>query len=126
LLNIVGIAKDAPLVRMPLKETPKVKLEIGELEEMRKELYKKMDDYLAQETLISDEERRLRLESYVTKMEDIKIHLIDNITEEMLFAMALQAEVKLMMSDLDTHAPEYIAQKVMEVSAKFILPETVG
>ena len=101
----------------------KTELKIGELSQMKKELSDRIENHLST-TDFSPEEKNEKLLHYIQCMDNIKVHLIDDITEEILFAIAIQreADVATMLHDLDTHAPEYMAQRVLEASAKYILP----
>ncbi len=127
LLKMVGLGpKDeplpAPVTNAPLAKKP---LAVGELNEMRQQLFSRIETYLTETKKLSAEDVQAKMAVYKNQFENIKLHLNDNITEDIMFAMALQGPVELMLNDLDTHAPEYIAQKAVEVSDWYILPETV-
>jgi hypothetical protein len=100
------------------------KLQIKELSNMKEELYGKIRLYLSKSGKFSTQELEEKMTYYITSMENIKIHLIDNITEDIFFALALQGDnIPIMLDDLDTHAPEYIAQRVLEASSYYTIPE---
>lgn len=106
----------------PVKK--KENLPIKELSEMKKELYGKIRQYLAKSEKLSAKELEEKMTHYISCIENTKIHLTDNITEEIFFALALQGDdIRVMLEDLDTHAPEYIAQRILEASVHYILPE---
>ena len=123
-MRALGVAEPEvayqPSIKQPVKK--KVKLTIGNIDDMRKELYGKIEAHLASSNTLSPAELQEKVQHYTTLIEGIKIHLTDNITEDIFFAMALQGPIPIILQDLDTHAPEYIAQSTLETSDNFYLP----
>lgn len=126
LLKVIGLGeKEQPVQSLiqPAYVEKKV-LHIGTIESMREELYSRVKAQIAKDTALTETEQADKLQHYINIIEGIKIHLTDNITEDLFFALSLTGDMRNMLYDLDTHAPEYIAQRVLESSANYILPET--
>ncbi len=126
-LELLGVAQkeEAPVQQLTQNTfVEKVELKVGEINEMRNRLYGNIENHLSKIDSISTEEKAKKLEHYKTCIENIKAHLNDNISEDILLAMALQGRVDEMLRNLDMHAAEYIAQQVVETaSTKYILPK---
>ncbi len=124
LLRYIGIGAKEVAVQPLLQSSfiERTELPVGEINEMRAELYNRIENHLAKMEPLTANEKQTKLEFYKTNFENVKIHLTDNITEDILIAMALQAPMVGMLHDLDTHAPEYIAFRVVESSSRYILP----
>ncbi len=98
-------------------------LQIGDLATMKSDLYARIQAHLAQQQDLTPDQRQQRLRDYITTIENIKVHLMDNMTEEMFFALSCHGELELMLRDLDTHAPEYLAQQTLEFAGYFDIPQ---
>jgi hypothetical protein len=101
---------------------PQTPLLVGDINEMRKGVYAKIEAEINKNTALTDEKKIEKIHHYITAINNIKLHLTDNVTEEIFFAMVLNGNITTTLADLDFHAPEYIAQKTLEASEKFILP----
>lgn len=118
----LGDHEMAPAVVPPRKPLDKPVLYIGELSQMQQQLFTNIENHLKQSSQLTHEEILAKLHFYKQVFENVKPHLNDNVTEGMMYAMALTGPVGLMLNDLDTHAPEYIAQKTVESTELFELP----
>ncbi len=123
-LKVLGVAEPEIKVHSFIKAPVirKEDLKVGEIEEMRKELYAKIEQQLAKSKTLSSDQQKEKLQHYIEIIEGIKIHLTDNITEEIFFALALHGPITTMLHDVDTHAPEYLAQGTLEASANYKIP----
>jgi hypothetical protein len=121
-LEFFGMAENKEVTNSVKKPARKEKLEIGDIADMKKKLFGRINSYLAQVEHMPQADRDAKLQYYEQYFENVKLHLNDNISESIVFAMALKGPLQVMLNDLDTHAPEYIGQKVLEASANFILP----
>ncbi|MBS1624750.1 MAG: B12-binding domain-containing radical SAM protein [Bacteroidetes bacterium] len=98
-------------------------LQIGDLDTMKSDLYARIDTYLKGLPGITPDQQQQRLHDYITAIENVKVHLMDNITEDIFFALSGQGPLHLVLQDLDTHAPEYLAQRTLEFAAEFDIPQ---
>jgi hypothetical protein len=119
-LNFFGVGNPES-DKVAEKLSKKEDLEIGEINEMRERFFMRISSYLAQIDTLSEAERESKLEQYRKYFEDVKLHLNDNVSEDILFAMALKGSIQVLLNDIDTHAPEYIAQLAVETSSRFII-----
>ncbi|MFN8321373.1 MAG: radical SAM protein [Chitinophagales bacterium] len=128
LLSSIGLSKPQaqPINRMPAAAEEKKELHIAPLAEMKQNISRKIEQELDKNSTLSAAEKAAKLQHYMQAIETVKVHLTDHMTEEIFFAMTQNGDARYMLSDLDTHAPEYIAQMALESSAKYILPETTS
>jgi len=119
-LKMIGINPQHPKTNVP-EPKKKEHLEIGELNEMKMRLFENMEAYLKRSNF-SAEEIAERVDYCKNVFENIKPHLNENVTEEVMYAMALRADVNSLIEGFTTHAPEYLAQRTVEASENFILP----
>jgi hypothetical protein len=101
--------------------TKKETLEIGVLDEMRGKFFLRIKAHLSQSNTLTAAEIDARLEHYRDYFENVALHLNDNVSEDVLFALSLKAPIQTVLTDIDTHAPEYIAQLVVEASSRFVI-----
>lgn len=97
-------------------------LQVGELAAMKSDLYARIEAHLQGLPGLTPDQRQQRLRDYITSIENIKVHLMDNMTEDIFFALSSNGDLALMLGDLDTHAPEYLAQRTLEYAAEFEIP----
>jgi radical SAM superfamily enzyme YgiQ (UPF0313 family) len=123
-LQFFGLGeREAPKpVKKPAKKDV---LAIDDLQEMKDKLFSRITTHLSEDQSTTASEVESKLEHYKDYIDQVKLHLNDNITEDILFAMALRGPVKIMLTDFDTHAPEYIAQMVVESADRYIIKERV-
>ena len=125
LFSWVGIKSvDKELLKSAEKEVPIEKLEIGDLEQMKGKLAIRIGKVLADNKKLTRAEIELKVQYYMNYIGEVKVHLNDNITEEILYSLTLKGDVEQMIVDLDLHAPEYLAQRVVEHASKFVIPVT--
>jgi hypothetical protein len=103
------------------KAAKKEKLEVGDLHVMQDKFYRRLKGHLAQMDKLTEEERETKLEYYKDYFNQVKLHLNDNVTEDLLFALLLKGPVQVVLADIDMHAPEYIAQLAVEAVANFFI-----
>ena len=108
------------------KTAPKEILEIGDINEMRAKLFNRINDHLAKNSSLSPVDRDAKFEYYKNYIEDIKLHLNDNVSEDFIYALAVKSDIEVMLSDMDRHAPEYIAQLAVESASRYIIHDKVA
>lgn len=123
-LQFLGIGEKEPVIaaRKPAK---KEVLTVGDLQEMKEKLFARITRHLTEVDSVTPSDAEVKVVYIRGYIDQVKLHLNDNITEDILYAMALQGPVKNMLADFDTHAPEYIAQMVVESADRFIIKERI-
>lgn len=124
MLRMLGIGREEEsIVADPQR---KEDLEIGDLQEMQDKLYARIAAHLAHTGSVPSPEVETRVDQYRQFFDQVKLHLNDNVSESMLFALALKGPVQILLHELDTHAPEYIAQLVVESAGKYNISYLAG
>jgi hypothetical protein len=91
---------------------------------MKGKLANRISKVLADNKQLKKDEIELKVKFYMDYIDEVKVHLNDNVTEEILYSLTLKGDVEQMIVDLDLHAPEYLAQRVVEHASKFVIPAT--
>lgn len=118
-----GIAPEAAPALEKKEPREKIVLEIGDLAAMKSGLYARIEAHLRQQPDLTPDQRQQKLSDYITIIENVKVHLMDNLTEEIFFAISGHGDLPMMLQDLDTHAPEYLAQRTLEYAGEFVIPQ---
>ncbi len=105
------------------EEQAKPVLPIGDLNTMKSDLYSRIDAYLKEKPGLTADEHQQLLRDYITAIENVEVHLVDNITEDIFFALLGQGKLDKILHILDTHAPEYMAQRILEYAGEFVIPQ---
>ena len=100
-------------------------LEVGDLDEMRDNFFIRIKDHLSRTSDLSPADIDAKMEYYKEYFENVKLHLNDNVSEDILYALALKDTVQTTLAAIDTHAPEYIAQLVVEHASDFNIHSVV-
>lgn len=127
-LRILGIAPTSTLAKTNLaSEKPnkfhKQPLQVEDAGILKDRILAKLKDYHQRQGKLSQEEISEKQNNYIELINSVKAHLNDNVTEEVMLAMALLAPIDELVETLEIHAPEYIAQRSVEYSSNFILPK---
>ncbi|HLP52958.1 MAG TPA: radical SAM protein [Chitinophagales bacterium] len=128
-LRILGIKQDESnlaehVSRVPVYEKPK--LEIGETNDMRQKVFARIWQQLETQKDMAAGDKELKFEQYKTTINSLKVHLNDNVSEDVMLAMSLVSPIEEILKNLDMHAPEYIAQQVVEAASNFDIPSMVN
>ncbi|MBL7799984.1 MAG: B12-binding domain-containing radical SAM protein [Chitinophagales bacterium] len=122
IFSFIGLKSvDQELKKSAEKAVIPEKLEVGDLEQMKEKLSKRIEKVLLQNKALSVADVQAKRDFYMRYIDEVKIHLNDNVTEEILYSLTLKGDVERMIEDIDTHAPEYLAQRVVEHAGKFII-----
>lgn len=120
IFSFIGLKSvDQELKKSAEKVVISEKLEVGDLAQMKEKLSKRIEKVLLQNKVLSAAEVQEKRDFYMRYIDEVKVHLNDNVTEEILYSLTLKGDVERMIEDLDTHAPEYLAQRVVEHAGKF-------
>ncbi|HLP22405.1 MAG TPA: radical SAM protein, partial [Chitinophagales bacterium] len=128
-LRLLGIKQSEPTIEEQVARpivVEKLKLEIGPTEEMKAQIFERIKKHLDQQIDLTAEEKAAKFEFYTTFLSSLKVHLNDNVSEEVMWAMSLLSPVQEIVKNLDMHAPEYIAQQVVEAASNFDIPSMVN
>lgn len=117
-LRFLGFG-NSELNKVAEKISRKEDLEVGEVSEMQQKFFARITSFLAQEGTLSEAEMESRLEHYRAFFDQIKLHLNDNVSEDIVYAMVLKGPIQMVLREVDTHAPEYIAQIIVESASRF-------
>jgi hypothetical protein len=112
---------DNTLKKIAEQNAPPLILELKELAELKEELSKKMDIVLQKTYHYNQVEIEAKKAFYFNFLNETKLHLNDGITEEILYGLTLQSDLEKVFDEFETHAPEYIAQKVVTHANRFII-----
>lgn len=125
LLNFLGVAKKVDTKKMENYPIVKETLKVGELDKMKGQLFNRIQSHLSFGGKLSPDEVIAKVDYYKNYFDEVAIHLNDDVSEDILFALTLRGPIEVVLADIDTHAPEYIGQMAVEASAKFVVHQEV-
>ena len=125
IFKLIGLKTiNQELYKAAEKPAASEKLEIGDLFEMKEKLTKRIENVLTENKALSRDEIQSKREFYLDYLDQVKLHLNDDVTEEILYALTLKGDTRNMLIEMETHAPEYLAQRAVEHAGKFTILNT--